>query len=150
MPEKHVYSVIIDSCHLSDESIARILEGIVAQSGAAKVSDRLLIRKLIYSYNCLGTRTLLLLKRMMPSLDELTINGVTNNLSGSLLSELLELIEMRGYRLQKLKLSNIDLSNELLVETYLLRMLARQSMVLFSLDLSWNKLSPNSLAKIVE
>ena len=147
IPSRHCHTLIIDGCHMSDDSFSLILEGIIAQTPTKKA--RLHLNRLVYSHNYLGDKSITLLISILSNLEELSLIGIKNNLHTGQIKSVIEGIAKYGWRLSKLKLSNINLNDIKLVRS-IVWMMQNQSKVLYSLDLSWSNLSAQSMSLIAE
>ena len=100
-------SLVIDSCFLADESFALILEGIRLQTPPS--AGRLYLKQIVYVNNKMGPKALGVLEKIIPSLAVFQINNVKMPTSSTkaLIAQL-----GTGKRLQKLRLSNINLNDD--------------------------------------
>lgn len=78
----------------------------------------------------------------MPSLNELSLIGVKNKMIE--IGGLIDILTEKGHRLQKLKLTHINLSNVNHVHQ-IINLMQRRAKNLYSLDLSWCNLVPQSM-----
>lgn len=90
-------ALIIDNCHMTDESFALILEGVLAQAERSGGYPHL--KKLVYIGNYLGPISLALLDEVMGGLTELTIAWPSRELSRLQITELLRLVRHEGLRM---------------------------------------------------
>lgn len=129
-PKWQVKRLCIDGCGMQDQQLAHILEGIDAQGAEIKTFAN--------SNNEMGSKSMDVLVGLVGRLRELQLNNI---LCGqSQYRRLLDSALLNGVQLMKLKLSNVNLNDNGLVDRLVELLKARE--ILTHLDLSWAKLSP--------
>lgn len=139
IPEKHIKQLIIDDCGMSDQQYAHILEGIHSQGNH--------IKQLVYSNNDLSYKSMEVLDLLIPCLREINFNNLTRGYGKPMYNKLIESCHQRGVQLQKLKLSNVNLNDNQIVQN-LCDLLANRPFIM-NLDLSWTRLQSKHLNQII-
>lgn len=131
-PDKRVKCLSIDNCSMKDAQFAQILEGIAAQGQH--------IQTIVYSSGEMSHLSTGVLPRLYGNLKELHFNNTTRGYGKLMFNEILEEIMQRGWQLEKLKISNINLNDAEIVQKLCNLIEMRTSLA--HLDLSWTRLSP--------
>lgn len=138
VPSKHVHCLTIDTCQITDESLALILEGVRMQTPANR--RRLYLKKLVVSNTRLGPISMIQVASIVGSLEDLTLCNIQPQLGRDTIHQLLVAILDHGRRIQKLKLSKMNLNDHATVQL-LIDIMNKQRQVMVKLDLSWASLS---------
>ena len=114
--------IVIDTCELTDEGLEQILLGAANQikhkSSQGRTVTKQYLHSLVVSNSCFGPRSLSSLRALGEDILELKLNNIrpTQGFSHSLLTELLYDLSKSYPFLFKLSITNINLSNESVVE----------------------------------
>ena len=107
-PSKITKSFYVDNCNMKDGQLAQILKGFVAQGNH--------LQTLAYSSGELGNEAADVLLKLIPNLRDLHLNNLTRCNSKFVFHKILDQINDKGIHFQKLKLSNINLNDNEIVQ----------------------------------
>ena len=137
--QKITKALYVDNCNMKDGQLAQILQGLESQGNH--------LQTLVYSSGELSHMSAGVLMRLIPSLRDIHLNNITRSYGKPMFSAILEQIIERGTFIQKLKLSNVNLCDNEIVQKICQIVDERDSLI--HLDLSWAKLSPKQLNMIM-
>ena len=154
--------IIFDSCQMSDQALAYILEGVKNQISQVnvtvvknkkeetKVVNQQHLHNFIYANNQFGEKSLEQLLELANDLCEIRLNNIQVSFNSTIMGDLLD--HMVNYSaspyLMKLALTNVNLNDDRTVGN-LVDTLETKKYLQF-LDLSWGGMTPRHLARVTD
>lgn len=137
---------------MKDEVFAEILDGCHSQcsfnqKGEIEVQY---LSTLIYNQGELGPHSLKVIKKLIPNLVELSFNNIAESggFNSKVLLSIIECIAKEGKMLMKLRLSNVFMNNQPIVDG--LCDIMRNCKVLTTIDFSWSSIPSKKLVDIAD
>lgn len=152
LEEKQMRELIIDGCNLNDEVFSHILDGACRQAKDEASCNGMVMRNqhlvaLTYSNNEIGESSVEKLSELLPQMVDLRLNKVRFT-QASLFEQLLDNVHAHGKTLMTLRLSQVDLNNQRILDLLIDVIGTRQ--YLQNVDVSYCNLKPKSLDMVVQ
>lgn len=141
-PQMVIHHLTLINCSVSDENLALILKGIISQG------DKL--ATFVYSQNEIGEKSLPLLIKLIPQLNEVHINNVKTKDNKALMRTLFSKFFTDGKNLMKIKVSNVNLNDDFVVEEICKIFIAKFQKFVTYIELSACSFAPHQMAKMME